>query len=163
MTAAPNLQEIRRNPWPYAIVAYFAVFITAMVGWAVFASSQRNDLVRADYYEEELRHQAQMDRVRRSATHPARIALSDGAGGGAVVVRLPGDHAGRVSSGSIQLYRPSDSRLDRTVPLSSDATGVQAVPVAGLAEGLWKVRVLWKVGDEEFFTDGSVVVAGPHS
>ncbi len=158
-----NLQEIRRNPWPYAIVAYFAVFISAMVCWAVFAIGQRQDLVRTDYYEEELRHQSQMDRVSRSASMPARIGLSDATGGRSLVIALPSAHAGRGATGSIELYRPSDSRLDQRMPLTAGVDGVQRVDAAGLRDGLWKVRVRWTVGADEFYTDRDVVVGAPQS
>lgn len=158
-----NLQEIRRNPWPYAIVAYFAVFIGAMVCWAVFATRQRQDLVRSDYYEEELRHQKQMDRVSRSAAMPAQIGLSEASGGRALVISLPSAHAGRGATGSIELYRPSDSRLDLRFPLTAGVDGVQRVDAAGLRDGLWKVRVRWAIGRDEFYTDRDVVVGVPHS
>jgi nitrogen fixation protein FixH len=158
-----NLQEIKRNPWPYALVAYFAVFITSIVSYAVFAVAQRQDLVRSDYYEEEMRFQKQMERVQRSGSLPATIGLTQGPVGRSLVISLPPSHVGRASSGTIELYRPSDSRLDRNLPLAAGADGVQRVDAAGLNDGLWKVRVRWTVDQHEYFSDRSLVIGGPNT
>ena len=64
MNTATKTEHKPRNPWPYAIIAWFVIFITAMTVWAVVATRNSMDLVRKDYYEEELRHQQQIERPR---------------------------------------------------------------------------------------------------
>src|SRR5947207_839195 len=66
MPKRSTMTKPRRNPWPIAIIAYFAVFISFIVTFIVWASHQRVDLVRADYYEAEIKFQQQIDRVERS-------------------------------------------------------------------------------------------------
>jgi nitrogen fixation protein FixH len=158
-----NAKEIARNPWPYALVAYFAVFITGIVSYTVFASRQRQDLVREDYYEEEIGFQKQVDRVQRSTEAQAKVGFARTAAGSSLVISLPPAHAGRVTAGTIELYRPSDARLDVGLPLAAGADGVQRVDASGLRDGLWKVRVRWTVDRHEFFSDRPVMVGGPNS
>src|ERR1043166_2848691 len=43
-----------RNPWPTAIIGYFVVFISFLIGFVAFASRQKVDLVQKDYYAEEI-------------------------------------------------------------------------------------------------------------
>ena len=55
----------------------------------------------------------------------------------------------RQSAGSIELYRPSAAGMDRAVRLEPDANGVQRLDAAGLAPGLWQVRVSWTAEKRE--------------
>jgi nitrogen fixation protein FixH len=66
-------------------------------------------------------------------------------------------------SGSVQLYRPSAVKLDRTLQLQPDANGVQKIDAAGLSPGLWKVRVSWRVEQQEYFLDQNVVISAATS
>ena len=55
-----------RNPWPIAIVSYFIIFIAFIAWFITFAMRQKMDLVRDDYYDQEIRFQQQIDRVQRT-------------------------------------------------------------------------------------------------
>jgi nitrogen fixation protein FixH len=76
---------------------------------------------------------------------------------------VPSEHAAKQPVGSIQLYRPAAARDDHTVKLILDAQGRQNIPTAALARGLWKVRVVWKVGERDYGLDESVVLPPPKS
>lgn len=146
------------NPWPVGIVAFFVCFITVTVGLIVFLSSQGMDLVTPDYYEQEVRYQSQHERIDRTQTLTKQISVSHDASTQRILITLPASHAQQSCRGDIQLYRPSDAGLDRHIKLDMGAQGTQALDARGLQPGLWKVRVTWKSGGQEFFTDQSVVV-----
>ncbi len=155
-----NTSASARSPfpiWPACIIACFVLFIAGLIAFIVFASAQRNDLVRPDYYEAEIRYQQQIDRIQRthSMAQPAAIVY-DGPRR-RITIQLPAAHA-RASSGQVHLYRPSDARLDRELPLALDAEGRQALDAAPLRSGLWKVRVQWSAGGEEFYLDQALVL-----
>jgi len=147
------------NPWPYGLIAFFAVFISCVVGFGVFAVRQNPDLVRADYYEEELRHQQQMDRVQRTAAVRSQVVLGYDSGRQVISLELPAEHAARQPAGTIHLYRPSDAALDRQMPLAVDPEGRQTLDVRGIAEGRWKIRVTWIAGGEEYFAEQTLLHA----
>jgi len=149
-----------RNPWPIAIVAYFAVFISFIVTFIVFATRQHVDLVRNDYYEEEIRFQDQLDRVRRTRQLNGNVAVTYNAEQRCILLNLPAAQAIQ-TTGRIHLYRPSDANLDRDVLLALDAQGVQRLDAANLRDGLWKVRIQWAVDGQEYYFDQRVVVGGP--
>lgn len=154
-----NLQTLRHNPWPYAIIAWFVVFGTGMAAWVVVAVRNDPELVRADYYEQEITYQQQLDRLQRTAAVRHQIALTYDAAGEQVVLRLPASPGGgSPPSGTIQFYRPSNARLDFAVPVALDAAGLQRVPAGKLQGGLWKVRVNWISGGQEFHHDQSLVL-----
>jgi nitrogen fixation protein FixH len=150
-----------RNPWPIAIIAYFVVFISFIVGFVAFASRQKVDLVSANYYEDEVRFQQHLDRVERARSVPAKVAYEPNRN--AITIHLPIEHVLRLSSGSIRLYRPSNEKLDREIPLRLDNYGVQEIDARVLAPGLWKVRLNWKWGDQEYSCEQAIIAAPPRS
>jgi hypothetical protein len=148
-----------RNLWPLGIVVTLTCFVAGSITLVVMASMQRVELVSPDYYERELKYQGHMDRVERTHHSADQASVAYDASGSCITVSLPADQAHRDVIGRIELYRPSAAGMDRTVNFQPDADGVQRLSAAGLAPGLWKVRVSWKVGDEDYFLDQKVVIA----
>jgi hypothetical protein len=153
-----NLQTIRTNPWPYAIIGWFLLFGSGMAAWVVVAVRNDPELVRADYYEQEIAYQKQIDRLNRTAAVQGKVSVSYESAQQQIALRLPAAHLGNKPVGSIRFYRPSNAKLDFEVPLALDGTGAQCIPTGKLQGGLWKVRVQWTSSGQEFFHDQSVVL-----
>lgn len=149
------------NPWPVAIIAFFVVAITGCVGFVIFCSRHPAELVAADYYEQEVRFQGQIERVQRTQQLGAQPAVKYDAARKAITVTLPSGPAEARPTGEILLYRPSAAGLDRRVALEPDAAGRQLIDARDLADGLWKVKVRWTAAGQEYFLDQSVVVVAP--
>ena len=147
-----------RNPWPIAITGFFVIAILFIVTFIAFAMRQREDLVSADYYEREVRYQSQLDSMNRSQILAAQTVVTFEPVQQVIIITLaPGQTSG--ATGNIQLYRPSDARLDRDVPLALDAEGIQRLDARELRDGLWKVRIRWSVDGKDYFVDQPVIVA----
>ncbi len=147
-----------RNPWPIAITGFFVVAILFIVTFIAFAMRQREDLVSADYYEREVRYQSRLDSMNRSQALAAQTVVTFEPAQQVIVITLPPAQT-QGATGNIHLYRPSDARLDRNVPLALDAAGIQRLDAKDLRDGLWKVRLKWNVGGKEYFVDQPVIVA----
>lgn len=166
MTAAPSRPDApvppgkRFNPWPYGIIAAFVIFASGTISLVVIASSARSELVSRDYYEQELRYQSRLDQLRRTQFWSNRISAAYDASGRRVKISVPKEHAAIGLTGSIELYRPSAANADATQALSPDREGIQWLDATPLSPGLWKVRLQWKVGTEDYYADRSLVVAG---
>lgn len=148
-----------RNPWPIGLVLFFIVFTGYIVGFVIFASSQHMDLVRADYYDQEIRFQQQIDRVHRSVPVLADATIDYDRAGDLVTLSLPSIQHDAVS-GTVSFYRPSDAGLDTNVKLGLDTAGRQCVNVRSLRAGLWKVRVQWQASGQEYFFEKPIVIQG---
>ena len=144
-----------------AIIANFVVFIAFIICFTVFASRQKMDLVRHDYYDDEVRYQQQLDRLNRTQPLAPQLAVQYDAARRQITIALPSAHAGKLVTGEIRFYRPSEERLDRDVQLAVDAQGVQRVDARALQAGHWKVRVYWKVDGQEYFFTRPLLV-GAH-
>ena len=146
-----------QNPWPVGLVIFFIVFATYIVGYVIFATRQKMDLVREDYYDQEIRFQQQIDRVKRSVPVLADAAIDYDRAGDLVTVSLPSVKFNDIS-GSVSFYRPSDAALDSNVELGLDPAGRQSLSVRSLRSGFWKVRVQWKTAGREYFFEKPIVI-----
>ncbi|HAM71993.1 MAG TPA: hypothetical protein DCM86_10155 [Verrucomicrobiales bacterium] len=158
----PPVSKPAWNPWPWAIIGFFCLAVPTVVGFAVFASRQTIELVGKDYYEEELRFQQQIDAqalASRSST-PVSIVFDKEKR----MLRISVPRAGVAGAadaqphGSLELYRPSDSTLDRKLPLAPGPDGVQSVDVRSLRAGLWRLRLSWTAGTQDFYHADSIVI-----
>ena len=147
-----------RNPWPYAIIAYFLVFITGIIIWVNFAMRNDLELVREDYYDAEVRYQEQIDRLHRTAGIREDVRVAYDPGSRQIELRIPGEHAASGVTGQVRLYRPSDAALDRAVKLAVNHEGWQRIGLDGLRGGYWKVHLSWDHQGEEYFFEQAIVV-----
>ena len=145
-----------RNPWPYALTAVIVAFAAAVVAFVVWSLGHRVDLVAPDYYEREIRHQEQIDREARTRNLPATYGLFHDARTGTLLIRIPGEH--RDATGVLSLYRPSDAALDREIALVVDSEGKQEVRLDTLASGLWRARLTWTHGTNEYYVASTLIV-----
>ena len=146
-----------KNPWPVGLVIFFIIFISYIAGFIVFACRQQMDLVRDDYYDQEIRFQQQIDRVKRTNPVLANAGIDYDRATDAVTVSLPSVKQSDVA-GTVSFYRPSDAALDSNVQLGLDAAGHQTVVVSTMRAGLWKVRVQWTAGGQDYFYEKPIVI-----
>jgi nitrogen fixation protein FixH len=157
--STPDSNRRRWDPWPLSIAAFFTVAIIGCSTFIAFCNRHPADLVAADYYEQEVRYQGQIDSLQRAQARAEQASVAFDAARKRIVVALPPDQFGTNITGTIQLYRPSAVNLDKQFQLAPDAAGVQAIDATTLAPGLWKVRVSWTVDKQDYFLDRKVVVA----
>jgi len=147
------------NPWPYSIIGFFVLAIVGAVVWVTFCIGHSTDLVAADYYEQEVEYQRQLDRMERTRELSGPASVSYEAGSGIIRIQLPPKHAALKPHGAIHLYRPSRAELDQIRRLEVTAAGEQLLDAQALLPGLWDVRVLWTVNGEEFFVNQKLSIA----
>jgi hypothetical protein len=144
------------NPWPVCLIGFFTLAILGCAGFVVFCVSNPTELVATDYYEQEIRHQSQMERAGRGTELGSLASLEYDAGRRVIALSLPVTHAG--ASGHIHLYRPNDAALDRTIELKLDEHGRQQVDAAALRAGRWNVRVTWSAAGKDYSLDRKLEV-----
>lgn len=152
----------RWNPWPVSIIGLFSVAIIGCVTFVIYCSHHPADLVAADYYEQEVRYQGQMDSQLNAQQRAPNATVRYDAARQCLTISLPPAHALAKATGTIQLYRPSALNQDRQLKLALNAEGVQTLDARTLLPGLWKVRISWVVENRDFYLDAKVVV-GPQA
>jgi hypothetical protein len=130
--------------WGKSIVLVFIAFAGFIGSMVYMMINQRVDLVRDDYYQDEMVYQKQIDRVSRTARLSEAPALVINPEKEQIDLQLPTGW----STGKLTFYRPSDRLQDRTLLLTPDQ---QTVSTEKLAKGLWRAQVSWSVGDQEYY------------
>jgi len=153
----------RWNPWPVAIIAFFAVALIGCGTFVAFCGRHPADLVASDYYEQEIRFQRQIDRIQRTQQQATLTSVTYEAAKRQIIIALAPTPPEKKITGQIQLYRPSAASLDKAVNLEPNASGVQTIEAGNLSAGLWKVRVSWRSGGQDYYVEQSVVIGAKAS
>jgi nitrogen fixation protein FixH len=146
-----------RSAWPTAIVVYFVGFISCLVTFGIWVARQNVELVSRNYYAEEIQFQRRLDQMGRAKRVEEEIVVDHE--DEAILVRFSTKNADLNPSGVIDFYRPSQASRDFTVPLALDSSGGQRIESRNLGAGLWKVRLRWTVGGEEFYVERRVILS----
>jgi len=144
--------------WAWGIVGACALFIGAMLVFVAFSFSQRVDLVAPDYYQREIEHQQQIDRVTRTGALPEGVTWQLNQEGDQALFAFPREQVEGEVRGSIHLYRPADATLDRKWKIALDEQGRQRIPLASLKPGRWRVKIDWQLGQEEYYSEFALTV-----
>jgi nitrogen fixation protein FixH len=147
-----------RNLWPLGVALGLVVFAGGLVALIVLAVSSNSDLVMEDYYEQEIRYSEQLERLARAEAIDGAVEVRYDAGLGVLILTFPEVQAARGISGEVHLYRPSAAGMDRKLPLSLNAAGMQVIPAADLAPGLWQVRIRWVVEGEDYYVEQRLIL-----
>lgn len=151
------------NPWPVSLIVFFAVAICGAVIFVIFCSRNKVDLVTADYYEQEVRYQDQLDRAHRASSLQAPAQISYSTGSQVITVLLPAEHLSPDLKGWIQLYRPSAASMDQKLALQVNVSGAQIIDAKNLSDGLWHVRVSWNLNGTDYYFDQKLVIGQKQS
>ncbi len=134
------------------------LFVGFLLSILIFAMNQPQNLVTDNYYNEELAYQQQIDRIQRSRAlgqEPSIIYQR----GGKISVHFPNEWLGRTISGTVLLFRPSDSKLDQTLLLKLGLDGSQLIDTCELQPGLWKIKLNWQMDGVSYYSENSLVIS----
>ncbi|WP_162052535.1 FixH family protein [Pontibacter pamirensis] len=141
--------------WPYAIIAAIVLFMGYIIFFVVQAMNQDVDLVSKDYYEQEIAFQDHIEMVGRTKA-VGDVVINYKPESQAILLQLPKSFAGQQITGRVNLFRPSDDKLDQEVPLQLGRDLSQLVETDNLEKGLWKVRVNFSAGEETYYTEETI-------
>lgn len=143
--------------WPYAIVIGLVSFMGYIIFFVIQAMSQDVDLVSKDYYAQEIAFQDQIDRVRRTQAL-GDVMLDYNADAKNILLQMPATYREKSLSGTITLFRPSDDKLDKQLPMQLGRDQSQLIEVADMEKGLWKLRVNFSDGQEAYYTEKTIQI-----
>ena len=137
--------------WGNSIITAFILFAIFIVSLVVVCVRQDVSLVSKSYYKDELRYQDQIDRINNTKLLSEKPVF--GVEGNSLVVRFSG--LPRLDSGSVEIFRPSDSRQDAAYALHRESADVLRIDVSKFPSGFYKVRMKWVADKKEYFIEDS--------
>jgi len=126
----------------------FVVFIMTLV--VISVKQDDIHLVTEDYYEKEIKYQDQIEREKSASTLDREVVTFD-ATTKTLVLDLPVG-----AKGNLQLFRPSDARLDQELPLDISSEGKTAIPLEKLKSGYWRVQLTWTENGTEYYEEKKI-------
>ncbi|HMN50107.1 MAG TPA: FixH family protein [Ignavibacteriaceae bacterium] len=142
--------------WGTGILITIILFMIIVISTAVYLMNQDVDLVTNDYYNKGINHQQQIDRMNRTNAMDDKVQISPE--NGYLKLKFPKSYAQKSFNGTIQFYRPSDSKKDFALSISIDTSAQQIIPVQNLEKGYWKVELSWTQDSLEYYKESSFVI-----
>lgn len=137
--------------WGKGILITIIVFVGFMVTLVVISVRQDDiHLVAENYYEKEIKYQDQIEREKAAAGLGRDVLVFD-LQTKSMLLDLPIG-----AKGNLQLFRPSDARLDQALALDIVEEGKTAVPLDKLKSGYWRVQLTWTENGVEFYQEKKI-------
>ena len=142
--------------WGTGILITIIIFMVISIGAVIFLMNQKVDLVASDYYDKGIHHQEQIDRINRTNKMGNEVSITPE--NGFIRLVLPKYFAQKGLSGTIQFYRPSDSKKDFAVAVAIDTSAQQLISTQNMEKGYWKVKLNWSQESVEYYKESSFVI-----
>ncbi|RLD94608.1 MAG: hypothetical protein DRJ13_14765 [Bacteroidetes bacterium] len=126
--------------WGTGILIFLILFLLAAAAFMVFAFKQDVNLVYKDYYNKGVDYTEQMDVIARSENYYS--ALQTRLENEFLVLDFEESLALKIDSGSVLMYRPSDSKQDLIFPLDLWENRV-IIPKDQLISGRYILKLFW--------------------
>jgi hypothetical protein len=142
-----------KNPFTIlnGIIATIVLSVVGLIVLIVFSGTLDFGLVEQDYYEKGLQYQDQIDRIESTNKLSEPVMITNL--GNHVLIKYPEIFDFNTIEGKTQLFRPSDPKLDRILPLQLDEEGQQIINVSSLNQGAWIVKLNWSQDSVEYYTE----------
>ncbi|HKL19841.1 MAG TPA: FixH family protein [Halalkalibaculum sp.] len=142
--------------WGKGLTLAILLFIVTTLSVVGYIISLDYHMVTENHYEKAVNYQEHIDRLEQAGnmTHPVEIKLLRGEQ--VVKLQFPNTMAFDNLKGTVELYRPSDSSLDREMDLTLDENGVQEIGSHDLAKGKWLVKVSWSTEGKNYYKQESI-------
>ena len=151
-------ERSKNNFWRIGPFVGYGVFVLAVLALVLYASIQQVELVEDHPYEKGLAYQTRIDRLEQTASLDSSIVIEPRSETQALAVRFAGVDRRLSLSGEIRLLRPSNVWLDRHWSIVVDSTGTQDISLAGLASGLWRIEIDWKVDTVAYYYQSKLII-----
>ncbi len=132
-----------------SIIAFVGIIMTMVV---ISVRMDGIELVRDNYYEAEIKYQEQIDRESSTLLLDREVLAFDSQSK-AVILDLP-----KGAKGNLNLYRPSDVKLDQSVPVEIIESGKKQISIANLKPGYWRVQLTWTENGTEFYQEKKITL-----
>ena len=142
--------------WGTAITGAIILFIVTTLSVVAYLVSLDYYVVDKNYYEKAERYQQHIEQVEQASAMVEPVQIKLGGDKKMMTIAFPASVSVDDINGTVQLYRPSDSSLDRTLKLSLDDNRVQHIATGELISGKWIVKIQWAEASKKYFTQKDI-------
>lgn len=138
--------------WFHYILITLALFISLMVYFAVRSTQTKLDLVSVNYYEEELKFQEKIIKLKNTQLWEDSIktVLLES---NKLLISFPTNM--KVSSGSMRMYCPQDKSKDKLYELALDTNNKMLLDAKD-CKGFYRIEIDWENEGEQYLTQRKI-------
>lgn len=138
--------------WGKGIWAFYGLFVAMILTMVGMSVVQKIDLVTDSYYEEELRFQGKIDKIKQAQklTIPLTWEVTEHS----ILVKYP-KNLNNIS-GHINFYCPSDNQKDFKLPIQIDAQSSQSIPLEKISAGRYQIQFDWQAEGTQYWNEGII-------
>jgi len=136
--------------WGTAIVIAFALFMSFILFFVFRVQSDSkydNELVTEEYYKKEALVQNDINSEKNANALNQKLSIANAAEG--ITIQFPKDLDFKNIKGTVSLYRPSNKKLDFTIPIVLSNSDL-LIPKKNLVGGLWDITVEWTYDGQSY-------------
>ncbi|NVK48850.1 MAG: FixH family protein [Cyclobacteriaceae bacterium] len=132
-----------------SIIAFIGIIMTMVV---ISVRMEGIELVRDNYYEAEIKYQEQIDKEASTLALDREVLRYD-TQSKSMILDLPVG-----AKGNLQLFRPSDASLDKSLSIEINEEGKKQVSIADLKPGYWRVQLNWIENGVEYYQEKKITL-----
>ena len=129
-------------------------FIMFMVITMMTDKEYDHDMVTENYYAKDLVYQNEIDAEKKANSLTSKIKIEKSSKG--LHIYFPEELQEKNVSGSIQMYRPSNEKLDFQIPLQIE-NSTMLIEDSKLVGGSWKVTIAWEMDGGQYLFKKAIV------
>lgn len=126
--------------WGSGIFIFLILFVTAAIAFVIFTLQHDVNLVHKDYYEKGVDYSEQMKVEKRSIVFQNDFDIINQ--DDLLIINIDESLSSKIDSGSVLLFRPSDSKRDISLLVDSKATQV-IFSKEDLIHGRYILKFFW--------------------
>lgn len=138
--------------WGKSIVLSFVLFASFVGFMSYKMATTKIDLVQKNYYQNEIDYQKHINQVNNSAAFKTIKTMTYLPELQALRIGFPTP----VRKGEVTFFRPSDKRLDFTIPIKQISLFTYSTKL--LQKGRWKVQATWYDGALEYYLEDEFTI-----
>jgi len=141
--------------WGYKILSVYIVFVLGILFLVYRSSSQNQDLVVQDYYEQELKFQKRIDETERANALSGEVKYEIKEK--EITVRFPQEMRGKQLDAHVLLYCTADKSKDIQKDLSSSDALIN-VPLPAGNKGLHELKISWTANGTSYYWEHKIFI-----
>jgi hypothetical protein len=145
-----------RFNWGWRIALVYTLFALGTLSFVGFALTKEVDLVRSDYYEQGLQHDAHARALAR--TQELQPNVTADVRGKVLHCSMPTTMVG--ATVEIEMYCPSQTRQDKRFSVTVGQAGSFTIPLQGYINAPWKMTAVWMHGGQSYRFEHQFTVRG---
>jgi nitrogen fixation protein FixH len=137
--------------WSIRITILYLGFVALILTLVFVSSSNKEELVASNYYEQELKFQDQIDAMNNANQLTESVQHQITAD--AVLFSVPKEFITKDFSGQVTFYCPSDSKKDASFKMKLNSQGEFTVLKNKIQHGIYKLKIGWQANQKHYFKE----------